>query len=267
MSKIFRIQRRFIIMSYKQILQYPFIIVGGFLEVTALILSFFIFWQVILVGRTFGGWSLHEILIFSSIGYLCWGIASFFFTGIWTIPFKIVEGEIERWLCRPVRHPLLGILFEDIWVGGSAFFTVSVFLLVSVSLYYQIQYHLINVLLALLILLLGMTALYLLYGTIACLAGFTIGRANFIENIFDSVEDSFVRIPVTTLPQGIKGILIFGFPVAFISAFPAEILLERITITNAIELLIIEVLLISIWLSAFLITWRIGLRRYESASN
>jgi ABC-type uncharacterized transport system permease subunit len=187
-------------MSYKQILQYPFIIVGGFLEVTALILSFFIFWQVILPSQTFGGWFLHEILIFSSIGFFCWGIASFFFTGIWTIPFKIVEGDIERWLCRPVRHPLLGILFEDVWVGGSAFFMVSLFLLVSVSLYYHIQYQLINIALACFILLLGMTALYLLYGTIACLAGFTIGRANFIESIFESIEESFVRIPVTTLP-------------------------------------------------------------------
>ena len=66
MSKILRIQTRFIIMSYKLIYQFPSIIVGGFLEATVTILSFFIFWQVVLIGQTFQNWLLPDILIFSA---------------------------------------------------------------------------------------------------------------------------------------------------------------------------------------------------------
>jgi ABC-2 type transport system permease protein len=267
MSKIFRIQTRFIIMSYKLIYQFPSIIIGGFLEATVTILSFFIFWQVVLVGQAFENWLLPDILIFSALGYLCWGIASFFFTGVWAMPQKIIEGEIERWLCRPLRHPLLGILFEEVWVGGGAFFCVSIILLILVSLYYRIQYSLLNVLIALVILILGMACLYLLYGTVSSLTGFLIGRADFIEEVFDSLEDNFVRIPATTLPGGIKGILIFGFPVAFISAFPAEVLLQRVNLVAAIGILLFQIPLTLFWLIAFLLVWRFGRRRYESASN
>ncbi|MFW9903010.1 MAG: ABC-2 family transporter protein [Candidatus Thorarchaeota archaeon] len=267
MSKILRIQSRFIIMSYKLIYQFPSIIVGGFLEATVTILSFFIFWQVVLIGQAFKNWLLPDILIFSALGYLCWGIASFFFTGIWAMPQKIIEGEIERWLCRPLRHPLLGILFEEVWVGGGAFFCVSTILLIMVSLYYKIRYSFLNILIAFIILIFGMFCLYLLYGTVSSLTGFLIGRANFIQQAFDSLEDNFVRIPATTLPGGIKGILIFGYPVAFISAFPAEVLLQHVDLIVAIGILLFQIPLTLFWLIAFLLVWRFGRQRYESASN
>ncbi len=267
MLKIFRIQTRFIIMSYKLIYQYPSIILGGFIEATVTILSFYIFWQVVLTGQEFSNWALHEILIFSALGYLCWGIASFFFTGVWMLPFKIIEGEIERWLCRPLRHPLLGILFEEVWVGGGAFFVVSTILLVIVSSYYHIQYELLNFLIAFLVLVLGMTTLYIIYATVSSFLGFTIGRAEFIQQAFDSLEENFVRIPVTALPGGLKGILIFGYPVAFISAFPAEILLNRIEITEAAFILLLIIPLCLFWLMTFLVVWRLGVKQYESASN
>lgn len=265
--KILRIQTRFIIMSYKLIYQYPSIILGGFLEATVTILSFFIFWRIILVGQTFEGWLLQEILIFSALGYFCWGLASFFFTGVWVLPNKIIEGEIERWLCRPLRHPLLGIVFEEIWVGGGTFLVVSSILITSVSFYYRIHYELINIILAFLILILGMLCLYIMYGTISSLVGFTIGRASFIQEAFDSIEDSFVRVPATTL-GGIKFFLIFGYPVAFISAFPAEILLGRIDVVDALVILFfILIPLCAIWITVFLLVWRFGIKRYESASN
>ena len=267
MSKVFRIQIRFIIMSYKLIYQFPSIIVGGFLEATVTIVSFFIFWQVVLVGQAFESWLLPDILIFSALGYLCWGIASFFFTGVWAMPQKIIEGEIERWLCRPLRHPLLGILFEEVWVGGGAFFCVSTILLIVISLYYRIQYSLVNMLIAFIILILGMTCLYLLYGTVSSLMGFLIGRAEFIQEAFDSLEDNFVRIPATTLPGGVKGILIFGYPIAFISAFPAEVLLQHVGLGTAFGILLFQIPLTCFWLMAFLLVWRYGRRRYESASN
>jgi ABC-2 type transport system permease protein len=254
-------------MSYKLIYQFPSIIVGGFLEATVTILSFFIFWQVMLVGQTFENWLLPDILIFSALGYLCWGIASFFFTGVWAMPQKIIEGEIERWLCRPLRHPLLGILFEEVWVGGGAFFFVSAITLIMVSLYYRIQYSLLYVMIAFIILILGMSCLYLLYGTVSSLTGFLIGRAAFIQEAFDSLEDNFVRIPATTLPGGIKGILIFGYPIAFISAFPAEVLLQHLDLIEAFGILLFQVPLTLFWAIAFLLVWRFGRRRYESASN
>ncbi|MFX1506218.1 MAG: ABC-2 family transporter protein [Promethearchaeota archaeon] len=267
MSKILRIQSRFIIMSYKLIYQFPSIFVGGILEATVTILSFFIFWQVVLIGQTFENWLLPDILIFSALGYLCWGIASFFFTGVWAMPQKIIEGEIERWLCRPLHHPLLGILFEEVWVGGGAFFVVSTILLILVSLYYRIQYSLLYILIAFVILILGMSCLYLLYGTVSSFTGFLIGRADFIQQAFDSLEDNFIRIPATTLPGGIKGILIFGYPVAFISAFPAEVLLQHVDLVVAVGILLFQIPLTLFWLIAFLLVWRFGRRRYESASN
>jgi len=52
LPKSIRIQLRFIIMSYKLIYQYPSIILGGFLEATVTILSFFIFWIIILLALT-----------------------------------------------------------------------------------------------------------------------------------------------------------------------------------------------------------------------
>lgn len=249
------------------IYQYPSIILGGFLESTVTILSFFIFWQVVLVGQSFEGWLLPDILIFSSLGYFCWGIASFFFTGVWVMPNKIVEGEIERWLCRPLRHPLLGVLFEDVWVGGGAFLVVSTTLLVLVSIQYRIQYSLVNIFFAFVILVLGMTCLYLLYSTVSSFLGFIVGRAEFIQEAFDSLEDNFSRIPATTLPGGIKGVLIFGYPVAFISAFPAEVLLEHVDIITTIGIILFQIPLTGFWLIAFLLVWRFGIKRYESASN
>jgi len=112
-----------------------------------------------------------------------------------------------------------------------------------------------------------MTTLYIIYATVSSFLGFTIGRAEFIQQAFDSLEDNFVRIPVTTLPGGLKGILIFGYPVAFISAFPAEILLNRIEITEAAFILLLIIPLCLFWLMMFLAVWRLGIKRYESASN
>ncbi|MFW9856284.1 MAG: ABC-2 family transporter protein [Candidatus Thorarchaeota archaeon] len=254
-------------MSYKMVYQYPFMILGGFIEGTAMLLTFVIFWQITLAGQSFGTWQIHEILIFTALGYFAWGLASLFFTGVWALPYKIIEGDIERWLCRPLRHPLLGVLFEDVWVGGSAFLFVSIFLMWLVSVYYHLQFQILNLILAFCSLVIGMTTLYLLYGSVTALAGFTIGRAEFVQEAFESLEVSFVRVPATSLPRGITTFLMVGFPIAFLSAFPTEILLERLTLDNAIWVLVLQVPLCLFWIGTFLLIWRLGIKRYESASN
>ncbi|MFW9778105.1 MAG: ABC-2 family transporter protein [Candidatus Heimdallarchaeota archaeon] len=254
-------------MSYKMIYQYPFMIVGGFIEGTATLMAFVIFWQVILVGQSFGTWKMEEILIFTALAYFAWGLASLFFTGVWVLPNKIIEGDIERWLCRPIRHPLLGVLFEEVWVGGSALLVVSILLMSLVGAYYHMQFQLLNLILAFISLAIGITTLYLLYGSITALAGFTIGRAEFVQEAFDTLEITFARVPATSLPRGITTFLMVGFPVAFLSAFPTEILLGRLSVNNAIEVLILQVPLCLFWIGTFLIIWKVGISRYESASN
>ncbi|MHA1213730.1 MAG: ABC-2 family transporter protein [Candidatus Hodarchaeales archaeon] len=265
--KILKLKIRFVLMSYKLIFQYPWLIFGGFLESTALILSFFIFWQIVLIGQNFGGWILPEILIFTSLGYFCWGLASFFFSGIWGLPEKIIEGDIERWLCRPVHHPLLGIIFEDIWIGGSAYLIVSIVLFIYVTTYYSIIYSLEQILMTFGMIIMGMTCLYLLYGTITALLGFTIGRAGIFQQIFESIEDNFTRIPATTLPSGVKTFLTIGLPVALISAWPSELLLGKISLYEGLSIFFVQLVLAVLWSLSFLLVWRTGIRKYESSSN
>lgn len=254
-------------MNYKLVLEFPSLIIGGFIECIFAIMAFFIFWQVVLVGQSFGSWQLHEILVFSCFGYLGWGIASFFFTGVWEIPFKIIEGEIERWLCRPVKHPLLGVLSENVWVGGGAYVITGILLIGIVVPVYGIKIFLLNSIIALLVMIFGMTALYLLYGTITSFAGFTIGRIGFLEEAIFSMEENFQKIPVTTLPLGLRTFLLVGFPVGMMSALPSEIFLGRIPIINSLGILLVSGILAFIWAFLFIFVWNRGIKRYESASN
>ncbi len=70
------------------------------------------FWKYLLGDfEMLAGWNMNELVILSLFGSSSWSVGQFL-AGAWQLSEKIMGGQIDKYLCRPV-NPLFSLIVED----------------------------------------------------------------------------------------------------------------------------------------------------------
>lgn len=209
------------------------------------------------------GWTVWNIAILYGLAMLPKGLTELFCDGPWTLRGKVNSGEFDRVLVRPVSPALQ-----------------SATAIVSIHGFGQ-------VILGIVVLWLGLsrseiamqwwTLPYL--GLVVASSAVMIGALNFVINMIGFWEPStqsalptmlamlidFAKFPLDIYTIVIRGLVTIVMPYAFVSYFPALLLLDRDTswkwLGLATPLVTILVVLVTSWL------WGKALNRYQGVGH
>lgn len=211
-------------------------------------------------GTNIAGWTEDEMYllsgVFNTINYISW---SFFSINLWRIEEKILKGEFDTLLLKPLSS-IYAASFPDFFID-EAITAVSGFLLIV----YYFSRHIEQ-----------LTVLNIFYGLISFTCAFVIWFS--LEIVFASFDFISVknglkeikknltnvgRFPLEIWSPGVQLIFHTLFPIAFVSTVPAGLITGRF---NWIYLLL-TVLVASTFLFIARKFWYFSLKRYSGAGG
>lgn len=221
-------------------------------------LSFY--WVLFEHTPSLGGWSPAGVMFLFAMNAMVLGLSELFLNGIWSLPWYIVGGELDRLLLYPVRplsflllarpelHALgnlaLGcLLICSCWMKAGlpnwALFLVPLWV-VSGALIYS-------------------AALVFVSGFIFFMLGHSTQQFNFIHHLLQAA-----RYPVNIYPRWLQILLLGVFPVALATFFPGQWLLGKRSLWLAALAPPIAAAAAT-WFAHW--SWAIALRRYQSTGS
>jgi len=221
-----------------------------------------VFTTVIFRGiRQIGGWSFWEAMLLLGIHELIFlGTWMFFAGNLEEFMTDIRRGTFDKTLLKPVNQRFLvsfnGIDFTSI---GSL---VNVIALLFVSLIHlSIKTSILGVLLFFVSLISAYLMVYLIYFCLSCLSLFFVDAGAFSDWVMEMTD--FDRYPADIYGKYFKFFLFFVLPILFLAYVPTAILLNKLP-----DYFVGIGILLVIWLYIIsTIVWRVGLKRYQSASS
>ena len=251
---------RFMIISWQRIRAFNFEFLMMFVQLIFNLSFILIFWGALLRHiDAFGDWTFGQLALYSGITFLGDSIGGVFF-GFRDLPQKIVGGGLDKYMARPI-NTLFSILFEQVSiVYFLEQFIASLILITIVITRYSLAVSPFNMILGFLVLFIGVIIYNMVYGAITFLA-FWVGKLGVFRNIIFGLSQS-KRYPLSIFPDGIRYLLTFFVPIAFISYYPTVIFLGKFKIDLAF---ITQITLLLIGVSfIFSYVWNKGLKRYEA---
>lgn len=225
-------------------------------------LTSLVFITVIFGGvKEIGGWNFWEVMLLLGIHELVFlGTWMFFADNLDAFIYDVRTGAFDRTLVKPVNHRFLVSFGAIDFTGiGSLFNTIIILSLAIPQVHIQISA--IKIILFLISLLSAYAITYLLYFSISCLSLFFVNAYTFSDWLMEATD--FDRYPAEIYSRGFRRFLFFGLPVLFFAYVPTAILLGKIPdyFVGLGLLVIIGLIIIST------VLWRIGLKKYQSASS
>ncbi|MFQ7310576.1 MAG: ABC transporter permease [Sellimonas sp.] len=260
MSGFFNIIRRFAIISVKKVSAYQFELWMTLIQLLFNLSFTVIFWYTLLQFiPAFAGWEIDELLLYTSMLFLGEGISGIFF-GFRDMPERILQGELDKFLTRPV-NVMAAMLFENVSV---LYFIeqicVSVLMVGVIMWKYRIAILVSHLPIALLNLILGVITTQLIIGVLTFLS-FWFGRIENLRNLFLGVLE-VKEYPITIFPRPIRRVLTYTIPVYFAAYYPCALLIGKEKVDIGLEAVLCLQTVFWVWL--FGKVWKMGLRRYEA---
>lgn len=168
------------------------------------------------------GWKRDEIYLILSFLFIAEGLCSVLFQGIWEMPGMVFQGYFDCILSRPIS-PLFQVLSYGMGLQGiSVFLTGAVCLPVFLKRIGRLDAA--GVFMSLFLVLCGTLlcmSVYLLGNSVVF--WFDAGGSTTIPYTMSSIGQ-YARYPIEIYPRGVRFLLMFIVPYAFICVIPVEIL-------------------------------------------
>lgn len=207
------------------------------------------------------GWSLPQVLALLGVYNFMFGVIHVVIApNMRQLLEDVRQGTLDFALLKPVNSQfLVSVRQIVIWRLSDMLLGIGLAVYSSVQLAHQISLR--EALVFPLVLVCGAVIVYSFWLMLATTA-FWFTRIDNIEMIFWNIFEAG-RYPIDVYPLYIRRFLTFGVPLAFITTIPAQALsggLQNGTVVLAV-LLAAAMSVVSTWF------WRLGLRRYGSASS
>lgn len=207
------------------------------------------------------GFAVEEILLMYGIGLIPKGIDHLFFDNIWLLPRAILQGQMDRYLLRPIS-PLYVFLIERFQpdafgelVLGSVLTSVTIARLGLNMGIFQI--------LGLIVVVLVGTFVFTSLKLLTASTSFWVKNSYPLMQITYNISD-FTKYPLTIFPRAIRLLMTAVIPFALVSFYPALFLLGRMPFWEMFAALFLVTLLFSFF---GLSVWKLGLKHYESTGS
>ncbi len=228
--------------------------------------GFALIWVILARFEALAGWTLGEVAFLYGLRVTMHGLVGLGTGNIWSLEYRVREGEFDRYLVRPAS-PLLQLLTERVPVsalgellGGPALF-IAANTLVDVAWTPQAVLYL-------LLALLGGALLELAIRVLIVSFSFRALRVNGLMAIVDDIFSTFGTYPLSIFGPALQFLLTFGIPVAFMAYFPAAVLLGRTAALRVHPAFAYGAPLAGVlWLGIDLYVFHRELRHYKSAGH
>lgn len=217
--------------------------------------TYFLFW--ILFFNYFDkiqGWSLNDLFMLFAVISTNFGIAVYFFGNIMSLATVITNGRLDYYLSLP-RYALLHVLASHSVSSGIGDIIYGLICFVLAGQYSPdaIGRFIIAVVLS--------TCVFLGFLILIQSLVFWTGNASYLANQISNALITFSSYPISIFQGASKLFLFTVIPAAFIGSVPTEFV--RSFSWSNVGLLLLAAIG---FLSAALLVFHIGLRRYESGS-
>jgi ABC-2 type transport system permease protein len=212
------------------------------------------------------GWSFRDMAFLYGLWMVAHALNNTFFGTIGDIPERIRDGDFDRFLVRP-----LDTLFQAITLPGQIFPDELLLALVYFcgAVWYS-RVHVDAVFVALVPLItVGGALIDLAFSLIISTVAFWFIRVDALRWMVLQLEQEFTRYPLSIYSRGVRLLLAFVFPFAFMNYFPATYFLHKTEAGLALPpavglgtpLIGIACVTLAYWF------WRVGLDRYQGVGH
>ncbi|GGH27817.1 ABC transporter permease [Paenibacillus segetis] len=263
LSRMFYLYKRMYAQQLKAILEYnkDFYILMGSAALTQ-VLGFIFLWVIYNRIPDINGWHFWEVAFMYAMIFLTEGIGSLFFEGTWRLGRLVNQGELDRYLLRPVPV-ILQVFCTGIGVNGLGNLLIGGVIVWQSLAHGHLQWSLakVGVIILLLITAIIIRVSINLAGNSA--AFWVKNAGNAFPLMVHSLAD-LAKYPITLFNQGIRIFISTVLPYAFISFYPATYIFNKSEWHG--WWILAPVAAIASALGAYGI-FRVGLRSYESTGN
>lgn len=262
MKRLLKIYFTFTLQYIKRLVNYRLDFAIGvlsfvFVQISGILLITLVFQQI----PDLNGYSFEQMVFFYGFFQLPRGLDHLITDNIWLIPNKIRTGELDRHLLRPInplfqivaerfQHEALGELVVGILLIAITFPSLGVAPTLGI-------WFLIGVLIVIGALI--YTSIKLLTASISF---WTMNSMQVMVTVYN-ISD-FAKYPITIFPTLIQTIVTYVVPFAFVSFFPASVLLNQ---ANGLSILLQAALALLMIGCAALWLWNKGLSGYQSSGH
>lgn len=207
-------------------------------------------------------WTLEQIMFIYGMVVFSEGIASFFFEGVWSLPYQVSSGGFDKYLYRPIS-PALQILASKIGINGAGNIVLGSVIISYSLLRCDIAWSVSKIAIYIIMIFSAML-ISISVNLAANSVSFWLKSAGIALPVSINSFHEFGKYPATLYNKLIQVVLLFGIPYAFIGYIPATFLFEKGG-WNALWYFCPLVSIYSVILS--LMIFYSGVKKYESAGN
>lgn len=223
-------------------------------------------WIILARFPSMNGWSFRDMAFLYALWMLAHALHNTFFSTVSDVPDHIREGEFDRLLVRP-----LDTLFQVIATPGQVFpdeLVLAIATFVVATIYSGVHVTPVFVVFIPLIAI-GGALIDLGLNLIISTTAFWFVKVDALRWIFVQLEQEFTRYPITIYTRGVRVLLTFVFPFAFMNYFPARYFLHK-GMTGfglpPVAGLLTPVIGVAFVALAYAF-WRFGLNRYQGVGH
>lgn len=223
-------------------------------------------WVTLHQFPSMNGWDFKQMAFLYALWMMGHEFHNAFFYTLVYVPEYVREGRFDRFLVRPLDTLFQALTVPSmIWPDG---FALSILTFVAAARYAGVQATPAFVLFVPLIVV-GGALIDLGISLFVATLSFWAVRVDTLRWVVMSLEQDFTRYPISIYTRGVRLVLTFILPFAFMNYFPAAYLLHKtqtgLSLSPRAGLLTPLVGLV--WAGAAYLFWRTGLQRYQGTGS
>lgn len=224
--------------------------------------SYIIIWASMRSFKGLLGWNMRDVVFIYSIDLLSYALANMFVQPFWRMNELVGQGKLDDYLVRPV-HSLIHIMLRHIEFGYLAHISVAITAMGVVITLSGIAWTIHNII-ALVVTLIGAFFLQCTFGILpSCSTFFTI-QSDQLAGMIRWGGREFIKYPIIIYPAGIRYLISFIIPFAFVNYYPVLSLLDKakgIWVYGPLMSLGLGIFLFSITV----VVWNWSIKHYSSS--
>jgi ABC-2 type transport system permease protein len=212
------------------------------------------------------GWTFREMAFLYGLWMLAHALYNTFFSNVDDVPERIRDGDFDRVLIRP-----LDALFQVIATPGQIFpdeLVLALLYFAFATVYSGVRVDAAFVLLVPPIVA-GATLIDLGINLAIATAAFWFVKVEALRWLVLQLEQEFTRYPVSIYSRGVRLLLTFVVPFAFMNYFPAVYFLRKPDTAFGLppEAGLLSPLIGAVLVLAAYALWRVGLNKYQGVGH